>query len=310
MISYTVTKQHEKKDLYDLLESVYPDFSIRDQDKALKYGDINFNGKRADGTEHLKEGDIIDIYLPGDIVGIDLTPEIVYQDENFVIVDKPSGLLSSSDFDEPNALSMVEEHMKQQGEYNLNALMVPYLVYNLEKDVSGLLILSKHEAGYLFIIDALNQRRISKHYLCPVVGIAEEEDELLAYYKKDKSLSSVKILNKFQKGAKPIVTRYKTLATGDTMSLVSARPVTNGLHQVRAHMAYYNLPVLGDDQYGNRRFNRRNGAIDLALCLKSLKFQTGKLHEYEYMNGKTFESNQICFPKCVYDEGLMDSLPF
>ena len=131
MISYEVTKQHEKKDLYDLLESVYPNFSIRDQDRALKYGDIDFNGKRADGTEHLKQGDRIDIFLPGDIVGIDLTPDIVYQDENFVIVDKPAGLLSASDYDEPNAVSLVEDCMKSQGEYNLTALMVPYLVESL-----------------------------------------------------------------------------------------------------------------------------------------------------------------------------------
>ena len=72
MISYVVTKQHEKIDLYDLLESVYPNFSLKDQDKALKYGDIDFNGERADGTEHLKQGDRVDIFLPADIVGIDL----------------------------------------------------------------------------------------------------------------------------------------------------------------------------------------------------------------------------------------------
>lgn len=310
MISYVVTKQHEKKDLYDLLESVYPSFSIKDQDRALKYGDIDFNGKRADGTEYLKQGDQIDLFLPGDIVGIDLTPKIIYQDENFVIVDKPAGLLSTSDCGEPNAISLVEDTIKNQGEYNPTALMLPYLVYSLETDISGLLILSKHEEGYLFVMEALNQRRISKHFLCPVVGIAEEHDELIAYYKKDKALKNAKILDKFQKGAKPIVTRYTTLARGETMSLVSARPVTNGLHQVRAHMAYYDLPILGDNQYGNRRFNRKCGATGLALCLKSLEFQTGTRHEYQYMNGKRFESNQISFPKCVYDEGLMDSLSF
>ncbi len=310
MISYVVTKQHEKKDLYYLLESVYPDFSIRDQDKALKYGDIDFNGKRADGTEYLKQGDQIDIFLPGDIVGIDLTPKIVYQDENFVIVDKPAGLLTASDIGEPNAVSLVEDTMKNQGEYNLTALMLPYLVYTLDIDVSGLLILSKHEEGYLFVMEALNQRRINKHFLCPVVGIAEDSDELLAYYTKNKALTQARILDKFQKGAKPIVTRYTTLSHGKTMSLVSARPVTNGLHQIRAHMAYYGLPVLGDDQYGNRSFNRKSGATGLVLCLKSLEFQTGTRHEYQYMNGKRFESQQISFPKCVYDEGLMDSLSF
>ena len=115
-----------------------------------------------------------------------------------------------------------------------------------------------------------------------------------------------KILTKFQKGAKPIVTRYTKIKSGESMSLLAVRPVTNGLHQVRAHLASAGLPVLGDDQYGVPRFNRKNGADQIALCLKQLEFQTGKSHEYEYMNGKRFKSEQICFPKCVYDEGLMD----
>ena len=307
MVTYEVTKEHDGIELFELLESVYPDFTIKNQDKAFKYGDIELNGEVAYGDETVNEGDIIDIFLCGDLIGVDLSPTIVYQDENFVIVDKPAGLPAISDYDdEPSAVSMVEEMMKQQGEFNLDALMVPYLVYKLEDYVSGLLIMSKHEEGYLFMIEALNQRRICRHYLCPVVGAAEDEDELLAYYTKDKAMTTAKILSKFQKGAKPIVTRYKTLSRGDNMSLLLVRPVTNGLHQTRAHLSYYGLPVLGDDKYGNKRFNRKAGADQLALCLKTLIFEVGVNHEYEYMNGKRFESEQINFPKYVYDEGLMD----
>lgn len=307
MISYEVTKEHEGMELFDLLESVYPDFSLKNQDRALKFGDIELNGEVAYGDETVHEGDILDIFLCGDIVGVDLTPTIIYQDENFVIVDKPAGLMSVSDYqDEESAVSKVEEMMKQRGEYNVDALMVPYLVYRLDPYESGLLIMAKHEEGYLFMIEALNQRRICRHYLCPVAGVAQYEDELLAYYTKNKAMTSAKILNKFQKDAKPIVTRYKTLSRGETMSLLLVRPVTNGLHQTRAHLAFYGLPVLGDNQYGNRRFNKQAGADQLALCLKTVIFETGMNHEYEYMNGKRFESEQLCFPKSVYDEGLMD----
>lgn len=306
MVSYLVTKAQEGKELFEVLESVYPDFSIKDQDIALKYGDVELNGKEVDGEQIVHEGDAVDIFLCGDTVGIDLTPKIVYQDENFVIVDKPAGLLSISERDKPNAVTMVETFMKEQGEYNVNALMVPYLVYRLDKYVSGLLMLAKHEEGYLFLIEALNQRRINRHFLCPVIGIADESDELMAYYMKDKALSHSRILGKFQKGAKPIVTRYTAEKIGENMSLLMARPVTSGLHQTRAHLAYYGLPVLGDDKYGDKRFNRKCRADRIAMCLKSLVFETGKGHEYEYLNGKSFESEQVCFPKCVYDEGLME----
>ena len=307
MITYEVTKEHEGLPLFELLESVYPDFSIKNQERALKYGDIDLNGETSYGDEIVNEGDVIDIYLCGDLVGVELTPTIVYQDENFVIVDKPAGLVSISDFDgEESAVTKVEDIMKQQGEYNLDALMVPYLVYKLDTYESGLLIMAKHEEGYLFMIEALNQRRICRHYLCPVVGIAQEEDELLAYYTKNKAMTHAKILAKFEKGAKPIVTRYKTLSTGETMSLLLVRPVTNGLHQARAHLAFYGLPVLGDNQYGNRRFNKKASADQLAMSLQTIVFEIGSNHEYEYLNGMRFDSEQLCFPKAVYEEGLMD----
>ena len=307
MISYEVTKEHEGLPLFELLEVVYPDFSIKNQERALKYGDIDLNEEPAYGDEPVAEGDIVDIYLCGDLVGVDLEPTIVYQDENFVIVDKPAGLESISDYEgDESAVTKVEEMMKKQGEYNIDALMVPYLVYRLDPYESGLLIMAKHEEGYLFMIEALNQRRICRHYLCPVIGLAQEEDELLAYYKKNKAMTHAKVLSKFEKDAKPIVTRYKRLSMGETMSLLIVRPVTSGLHQVRAHLAYYGLPVLGDNQYGNRSFNKKAGADQIALCLQSIIFETGTNHEYQYLNGMRFDSSELCFPKSVYDEGLMD----
>ena len=73
--------------------------------------------------------------------------------------------------------------------------------------------------------------------------------------------------------------------------------------------------LLGESSNGNQRWmlaTLQNHGLPagLALCLQSLEFQTGTRHEYQYMNGKRFESQQVSFPKCVYDEGLMDSLTF
>lgn len=306
MVTFTVEKTHAKRELYDLLAEQYPRFAKKARKAAFKAGNITRNGQVAYGNDKVRLGDTIGIFAAGDVVGVDLTPGIVYRDENFVIVDKPSGLLSFSDAGEPNALGMVEEYMKQNGEYNLDALIVPYLVYPLDKYVSGLLLLAKHEDAYLFLAEALGQRRITRYFVCPVKGQAEEGDELLAYRLKDKTNAHVRILQTHQKGAKPIVTRYTTLAHGDTMSLLHVRPVTNALHQARAHLAFDGLPVVGDNVYGDKRFNKKNGAKHISLWLKTIVFELGKRHEYEYMNGKTFESQSLSFPKCVYDEGLME----
>ena len=308
MISLTVEKAHEGMELIDLLEERYPDVPGKALTGALKAGDITLRGSNAHGDDTVHQGDTIQIYLPGDALGADLMPDIVYQDENFVIVDKPAGLLSFSDTDEPNALGLVEEFMKRQGEYSLKALMVPYLVYPLDRYVSGLLLLAKHEEAYLFLAQALGQRRILRYYVCAVAGQVEEDGELLAYHARNRSGLRAQVLRSSGKDAKPIVTRYAALSAGETMSLLRVRPVTGALHQVRAHLAFAGLPVVGDDEYGDRRFNKKMRARHISLWLESIVFETGTTQEYGYMNKKRFLSKNFSFPRCVYDEGLLEDM--
>lgn len=307
MVTFKATDSHEGLELFDLLIQQYPDFPQKALQMAFKKKMVTINGQDTYGDDTVRAGDEICLYIPGDVLGLDLTPVVVYQDENIIIVDKPAGLLSASDTGEVNAVDMVEYYMKQRGEYNLDALMVPYLVYPLDEYVSGLLVLAKHEDAYLFFAEALNQRRLSQYYYCIVKGHAQDSQELMGYHLR-KSNNRVNILAKFKKDSKPIVTRYQKVEQGDTMSLVNARPVTNTLHQVRAHLASAGLPVLGDGQYGDGRFNRKNGAEYICMWLKSLVFEVGTGHSYAYLNGKSFESTMQSFPRCAYDQGLMDTL--
>ncbi len=306
MVSFTVEKGRSGVALYDLIGQRYPDYNEKAIIRAFKTGNVTVNDKPAYGDDDVREGDVIRFYLAGDALGADLTPEIVFQDENMMVLDKPAGLLSAAEGDAPCAVHMAEAFMKERGEYHLDALMVPYLVYPLDKYVSGLLLVAKHEEAYLFLVEALSQRRIARYYICPVRGRAEEREELLAYHIRDKQGRSVKIAGASRKDAKPIVTRYECLSAGEHMSLVRVRPVTNGLHQVRAHLAYAGLPVLGDDQYGDARFNRHFRAMNLCLWLDTIVFETGTGQGFDYLNGKRFESASLNFARSVYEDGLME----
>lgn len=307
MISLKIEKEHEDMELFDILTQGCPGLYKKALIKVFKKGLVTLNGKDSHIDDKPKTGDIVRLFITGEEAGIDLTPQIVYHDENFVIADKPAGLLSTSDTGEPNALSMVEEYMKRRGEYNIEALMVPYLIYPLEKEVSGLLIMAKHEDAYLFISQALAQRRVTRYYTCAVFGDVSEKKEMLAYLIQDKQNRSVRIIEHQRKDTKPIVTRYIKLKEGDGISLINARPVTNCLHQVRAHLAYEGLPVAGDNIYGNGKLNRRYGTNSIALWLKTIIFETGTGDAYAYLNGKRFESNSQSFPKSVYDSGAMEA---
>ncbi len=306
MVELTVEKARQGAELYDVLMEEYPQFGEKALGVAFKRGIITLNGQVAVGDDAVREGDAVCIFAPPDVVGVDLTPRIVYQDENFVFVDKPAGLPSLSETGAPNAVDMVEAHMKSRGEYSLDALMVPYLIYPLDEYVSGLLLMAKHEDAYLFMVEALAQRRVARYFICPVVGQAKDKDELLDYHMRNKANRSARILPKFRKDAKPIVTRYQRLAMGESLSLLRVRPITNGLHQVRAHLAYAGLPVLGDDIYGNRRYNKKAGAEHISLWLQKVVFEVGTSHSYSYINGLSIESEEFSFPKRVYDEGLLE----
>lgn len=306
MISFTVEKKQAGMVLFDLIEQLYPDYNPKALTRAFKAGAVTVGGEAAFGNDELRAGEEVSIYLPGDALGADLTPAVIFQDENLLVVDKPAGLPSTSETGELSALEMTENYMKQRGEFNIDALMVPYMVYPLDRYVSGLLLFAKHEEAYLFLVEALAQRRISRYYTCPVRGQAEDREELLAYHMKDKASRSARILSNFRKDAKPIVTRYETIARGEHMSLVRARPLTNCLHQVRAHLAYAGLPVLGDDQYGDARFNKHFYAPSLCLWLDTVVFESGTGQGFDYLNGKRFESLEFSFAKSVYDEGLME----
>jgi len=306
MVELKVEKERDGAELSELLLEACPGFSQKTLRAAFKSGIITVNGQKGTGSDTVNTGDIVHIFAPPDVLGLDLTPRVVYQDENFVFIDKPAGLISMSETGEPNAMGMVEEHMKRRGEYSLEALLIPYLVYPLDKYASGLMLMAKHEDAYLFLSEALRQRRIARHYICPVVGEAQDKAELIAYHQRRKSSPRVNILPKPQKDARPIVTRYQRLAEGDGISLLRVRPVTNGLHQIRAHLAYAGLPVLGDDIYGNKRMNKKLGAAHLALWLNRVVFEVGTAHNYAYLNGMELESKECSFPKCVYDAGLLE----
>lgn len=306
MVSFTVEKNQAGMALFDLIEERYPDYDAKALARAFKTRAVTIEGETAYGDDEVRPGEEVRIYLAGDMLGADLTPIVVFQDENLMVVDKPAGLLSASDDGKPNALEMAERFMKQRGEYNVDALMVPYLVYPLDPYVSGLLLFAKHEEVYLFLVEALAQRRIVRYYTCPVRGHAEDREEMLAYHMKDKASRNAQILGKSRKDAKPIVTRYETIVQGEHMSLVRARPLTNCLHQVRAHLAYAGLPVLGDDQYGDARFNKHFSAMNLCLWLDTVVFEVGTGQGFDYLNGKRFESLTHSFAKSVYDEGLME----
>lgn len=238
---------------------------------ALKARDVKLNGIRVSGSTGIKAGDLVVWFTTWKEPDL----EIIYEDDNLMIVNKPSGI--SSDRQEDGAMN-VEEWGERRG---------ASIVHRLDQQTSGLIILSKNDAAKAALEEALRMRQIEKRYQCLVAGVPEKPHGVLrAYLYKDSELGRVSVSEKPGRFAKEIVTEYDVMeAKGDYARLLITLH-TGRTHQIRAHMAYIGHPLLGDDKYGSREANRSHKARRLMLCSTGLCFQTqGTL---SYLNGLAF----------------------
>lgn len=136
------------------------------------------------------------------------------------------------------------------------------------------------------MFQAFKNRSINKGYNCLVKGIPVPNQAVLeAYLLKDSVHATVRILDMPARDAKPIITQYQVIESG-SISRLQINLVTGRTHQIRAHMAFIGHPILGDDKYGDRLFNKINDAQHLYLCATSMEFRIeGCLN---YLDGKIF----------------------
>jgi len=167
--------------------------------KLLRNKDIKINSVRAAKNVLVSTGDFVEVYLKED--DIENTPKIdvVFQDENIIIVNKPAGILTVG-----------QKSLHQALEKFLNQKVFP--CHRLDFNTGGLVIFAKNEAAYNEILRGFKKKQIEKFYYCLAYGVLiKEEDTLNAYLFKDKVLAKVYIYDSFKPGCQKIITKYKVL---------------------------------------------------------------------------------------------------
>ena len=253
--------------LLSFLRARHPLAPERVLQSALKARDVKLNGIRIPGNTVIKAGDVVVWFTTWNEPNL----EIIYEDDNLMIVNKPSGI--SSDRQEDGAMS-VEEWGAGRG---------ASIVHRLDQQTSGLIILSKNDDIKAALEEALRLHQIEKRYQCLVAGVPEKlHDVLNAYLNKDAKLGRVSISEKPGRFAKEIVTEYDVIEAKGDYSRLLVTLHTGRTHQIRAHMAFIGHPLLGDDKYGSRQANRSHKARRLMLCSTGLRFQTQGALSYLY----------------------------
>lgn len=227
--------------------------------------------------------------------------DIVYEDENILLLDKKVGLLSHPDDNEyvDTLITRVKRYLYEKGEYNPEDenSFVPSLVNRIDRNTAGIVIAAKNAASLRILNQKLKDRELEKYYLCVVHGIlSKKSGTLTGWLSKNEKKNFVKVFRDEKPGTKQIKTKYKVISERDELSLVEVELLTGRTHQIRAHFASIGHPLLGDGKYGSNALNKPLGYKKQFLCSYRLNFAfTTDAAELNYLNGKSFEVKNVWF---------------
>lgn len=308
MKELTIGKNDADQRLDKFISKAFPAMPQSMLYRAVRTRHIKLNGKRCAPSDRLAEGDTVTVFLTDDVLAkreralADLPPvEVVYQDENVMLVNKPAGLSVHDDEsgDADTLIARVLKMLADAGEYSPEAenSFVPALCNRIDRNTCGIVIVAKNAEALRIMNKMIAGRRVHKRYLCLVHGVPEPKSATLkAFIRKDEKEKRSFVTDEPAKGALTMITKYETLKTDGAVSLLSVDLVTGRTHQIRAHMAHIGHPLVGDGKYGGNDLYRKSGRKYQALCAASVTFDFGGEGEaLDYLDGKTFSVTEPDF---------------
>lgn len=273
---------------------------------------IKLNGKKPEFSVRLCEGDILTFYIRDEFFGSAVpqydflqagkSADVLYEDENILLLNKPQGLLSHPDEGEygDTAITRIKRYLYEKGEYNPETenSFAPALANRIDRNTSGIIIAAKNAEALRILNDKIKKRELHKLYLCVAIGsFDKKEGTLRGSLEKNEKQNRVYITSPDAENAKSIVTRYRVLKEKNGLSLVEIELLTGRTHQIRAHLASIGHPLLGDGKYGTNAQNKRFGGYKKQfLCSYKLIFDfscdAGILN---YLDKQCFELKSVPF---------------
>ncbi len=262
---------NQEKELIKAVIDELPFLSRFDVKKILDNKDVKINNTRVKENQNLKIGDKITVFYQEKDSQEWYT--IVYRDENILIVNKRAGIEVESET-ERDLVSILNKSFP-----SVKA------VHRLDRNTEGLVIFALNKLSEKTLLEAFKTRKsIEKKYALLVHGrVAIEKVKRTVYLKKVSNISKVWISEVKTSGYEPIITEFDIIEYRGDNTLLEAKLITGKTHQIRAHIAYYGYPIVGDGKYG------KDSNEKLHLTANSLSFVFKKDSNLYYLNSKSFE---------------------
>ncbi|HFI0594898.1 TPA: RluA family pseudouridine synthase [Streptococcus suis] len=245
----------------------------------IKAGQVLVNGQVKKAKYTVQEGDIITYQVPEieeiDYVAEDIPLDIVYQDEDVAVVNKPQGMVvhPSAGHTSGTLVNALLYHVKDLS--GINGVLRPGIVHRIDKDTSGLLMIAKNDEAHTKLAAELKDKKSLRKYWAIVHGNLPNDrgviEAPIGRSEKDRKKQAVTA-----KG-KDAVTRFQVLERFGDYTLVELTLETGRTHQIRVHMAYIGHPVAGDEVYGPRKTLKGHGQFLHARTLGFTHPRTGEV---------------------------------
>lgn len=274
-----VNKKYDGKKLNIFLLDNFDGLNSSTFYKALRKKDIRINNIKVNENCIVHLNDEITVFITDEYLYKNVKIDIVYEDDNILIVNKDIGIEIVNNNPNEKTLSLAIN----KG----NSFPAP--CHRLDRNTCGLIIFAKNQISFNIISDKFKKQEIEKHYLCTVYGYPKKaKDILIAYLFKDSKKSLVYISDIPKTGYKEIITSYSLIKKNDdNTSVLDVTLHTGRTHQIRAHLAHIGLHIIGDGKYCPNEINKKFKKKVQELCAYKLIFNfktdSGILN---YLNGK------------------------